>query len=138
MTPRTLCIDDDDAVLAMLKEFLISAGHQVIATTAVEEALHALETKGPFSFCISDFQMPEMQGDDFLRIVAEKSPDTTRVLMSGFASKQRIQQALLDGTCCIFVDKPFRLTNLISQMHSHRRTNERSLSQDRHTTTPLI
>lgn len=115
----TLCLDDDGIVLDMLQKFLISQGHEVFATTSVQEAIVALETKRPFTFCISDFQMPEMCGDDFLKIVAVKSPETVRVLMSGYANKLRVQQASLNGTCCTFIEKPFQFETLIKILDRH-------------------
>ena len=120
----TLCLDDDTVVLEVLRKFLISEGHQVIATASVQDALKVLDTAPPLTFCISDYQMPEMSGDDFLKIVAEKSPDTIRVLMSSYANRKRIHQATLDGVCDTFVQKPFSLPDLIHILDTHRQVKE--------------
>jgi len=119
MTTRTLCIDDDTIVLEVLKEFLTSQGHEIVATTSIRQAMQAIETEIPFTFCISDYQMPEMYGDEFLKFVARKSPETIRVLMSGYADTHRIHQATTDGVCSTFIEKPFQLSNLIKILNSH-------------------
>lgn len=117
MAIRTLCIDDDTLVLAVLKDFLTSEGHQVFATTSVQEAIKALESKETFTFCMSDYQMPEMNGADFLGIVAEKSPATIRLLMSGYSNTHLLHQRAMDGTCSTFIEKPFQISKLIETLN---------------------
>jgi two-component system NtrC family sensor kinase len=130
MTIRTLCIDDDNIVLDVLKEFLTSEGHEIVATTSVQQAMKAIETEIPFTFCISDYQMPEMYGDEFLKFVAQKSPTTIRVLMSGYADTRRIHQATKEGVCRTFVEKPFQLSNLINILNSHLNDSTQHCSTD--------
>ncbi|MEI6206380.1 MAG: response regulator [Desulfuromonadales bacterium] len=119
MTIRTLCVDDDSTVLNVLKDFLASKGHQVFATTSVQEAIKALGAGETFTFCISDYQMPEMNGDDFLRIVADKSPATVRLLMSGYSNTHLLHQLTLDGACSTFIEKPFQLSALVEILETH-------------------
>jgi DNA-binding NtrC family response regulator len=109
---RTLCVDDDFDVLNALEELLLCAGHQVFATTSVKEALMLLETEAPFNFCISDYQMPEMLGDDFLRHVASSSPETVRVLMSGYIQAHFSHPSNNESVFNAFLEKPFRLPEL--------------------------
>jgi len=130
MCIRTLCVDDDSIVLDVLNDFLTSEGHQVFATTSVHEAIIALETEVPFTFCISDYQMPEINGDDFLKIVAEKSPATVRLLMSGYSNTHLLHQLALDGTCSTFIEKPFQLSNLIEILNSHLHVVKSHLSTE--------
>jgi DNA-binding NtrC family response regulator len=115
---RILCIDDDNEVLVLLEKLLISAGHQVFATESVSEALQALETENTFDICLCDYQMPEMLGDDLLRLVAEKSPDTVRLLMSGYPNTRRINQATLDGACNAFIQKPINFPEFLKTLNS--------------------
>lgn len=125
MKPVTiLCLDDEKILLDMFKESLEAEGLHVFATSSVTEALSALDTTAPFTFCLCDFQMPEMQGDDFLRLVAVKSPGTTRILMSGCAADNRIQQATSEGVCSLFIQKPFRVPELLSSLDIYCRTRK--------------
>jgi len=136
MTIRTLCVDDDAIVLETLKVFFYSEGHQVFATTSVHEAVKALETEVPFTFCISDYQMPEMNGDAFLRLVAEKSPGTFRLLMSGYSNTYLLHQLALDGTCDTFVEKPFQISTLIKILNSHLQVEKSHSFIDQFTVSP--
>jgi DNA-binding NtrC family response regulator len=122
----TLCLDDDSLVLEMLKELLEAEGHNVFATTSVHEARNALESGFPFTYCLCDYEMPEMLGDDFLRLVAAKSPDTIRVLISGYADNKRIHQAKVNNVCSTFIQKPFRVAELISILDIHRHAKMQS------------
>jgi DNA-binding NtrC family response regulator len=130
MTIRTLCVDDDTTVLNVLKDFLTSEDHQVFATTSVTEAIKALETEEPFTFCLSDYQMPEMNGDDFLKIVADKSPATVRLLMSGYSNTHLLHQLALDGACSTFIEKPFQLSTLIKILETHLHVVKSHLSTE--------
>lgn len=121
-TPCTiLCIDDDSFVLSVLKDLLESEGYRVLATTCHSEALTLLDTAPPFACCICDYQMPGIRGDEFLRLVAARSPDTVRILLSGYAANTHIHQAQLDGTCSAFVQKPFFAAELLSALTRHHR-----------------
>jgi two-component system response regulator HupR/HoxA len=118
MTIRTLCVDDDSFVLDTLEMFLTSQGHQVLTALSCQEALQHLENAPPFTFCICDYRMPIMYGDEFLKVVAQKTPETIRVLISGFSDSGRIRQALHNGICNSFIEKPFHLSNLISTLNT--------------------
>jgi DNA-binding NtrC family response regulator len=115
---RILCIDDDTDFIVLLEKILIAAGHQVFATSSVQGAIQALETEPTFDFCLCDYQLPEMMGDDLLWLVAEKSPDTVRLLMSGYPNTKRIHQATLDGSCSAFIQKPIDFSELKKIMKS--------------------
>ena len=60
----------------------------------------------PFVVVVSDLQMPEMNGIDFLKAVRERSPDTTRILLTGNADLSSAVSAVNEGNIFRFLTKP--------------------------------
>jgi EAL domain-containing protein (putative c-di-GMP-specific phosphodiesterase class I)/CheY-like chemotaxis protein len=82
---RALVVDDDEFMLKILARTLESLGYQAIATcTSGAEALSRLkrETEPPH-ILLCDLNMPEMDGVEFLRKLAEIGYDGAIVLISG-------------------------------------------------------
>jgi DNA-binding NtrC family response regulator len=85
-----LCVDDEAILtLAISRSIRTSFGpdlHVVSASSAAEafEAIAELEGSGEeVRMVISDLLMPEMRGDDFLRVLHQRFPDIKTILLSG-------------------------------------------------------
>jgi diguanylate cyclase (GGDEF)-like protein len=63
---RILLVDDDRAVLMLLKTLLTQAGHTVVTARSGVEALHSVEVSIP-QLIITDWVMPEMDGIEFCK-----------------------------------------------------------------------
>lgn len=105
MNERILCVDDDVNILEgyrrqLRKEFALEIA------VGPTEGLQVLTTQGPFSVVVSDLQMPEMNGIQFLSKVRELSPDTTRLLLTGHADLQSAIEAINRGQIFRFLTKP--------------------------------
>ncbi len=77
-------------------------------TTAVggQEGLAALQREGPFAVVISDYNMPNMNGVDFLREVQAASPGTVSAMLTGRAELAVAVEALHEGHIFRFLNKP--------------------------------
>lgn len=83
---RILLLDDDVFMLELLTEMIGSLGYShVHADTDARSALKALPTFRP-DLLICDLSLPEMDGIEFLRTVAEKGFTGSVVLLSGMDS----------------------------------------------------
>ena len=81
--PRILFVDDDIADLTILREALRKERHwDMVFACGPERALEEL-CHEPFQVVVSDMGMPEMDGAELLAHVKEKSPATTRFILSG-------------------------------------------------------
>ncbi len=69
MNERILCVDDDVNILEGYRRQLRKEFSLEIAVGPTE-GLQALTTQGPFSVVVSDLQMPEMNGIQFLSKVS--------------------------------------------------------------------
>ncbi|NIY75191.1 response regulator [Thalassospira sp. HF15] len=85
-------VDDDPNVLRGLRRRMFSKrpSWHVRFYESAEQALIGLEEQ-PADVVISDMRMPSMDGAEFLRIVAKRSPQTSRILLSGYADEIAIQ-----------------------------------------------
>lgn len=60
-TGSVLVVDDEEPILHILRSFLTSAGHEVVAVSGAQEAIAAL-SRSRFDLAILDLHMPQMDG----------------------------------------------------------------------------
>lgn len=83
---RVLLLDDDPFQLSLLEDMLEDLGDfDVASATHANAALAMLKTNPP-DMMVCDLSMPDMDGIEFLRHVAEDGYDGTVVLLSGMES----------------------------------------------------
>lgn len=78
--PRILYVDDDEAEHSTLSSLLGDA-YSVSTHSSTSEALSLLEWDGDFAVVIAAVRMPQRNGLQFLNLVKEASPTTTRVAL---------------------------------------------------------
>lgn len=118
--PAILCIDDEKMVLDSLKEQLHSGlDHNYLIEVAEsgEEALEIMdELSGDghdLSVVICDQIMPGLKGDEFLKIVHERSNKTLKILLTGQADAQAVGNAVNQANLYRYIAKPWQATDLI-------------------------
>ena len=104
---RILIVDDEAHVLSSLKRLFRPSGYETATCGSAKEALQLMETSTPFHVIISDYRMPEMDGVQFLTIVRSSSPDSVRMVLSGFADAGSIMAATNEGHIYKFIPKPW-------------------------------
>jgi two-component system, cell cycle response regulator len=109
-----LCVDDEEGVLSALQQQLSARfGHEceiAVATSASDalELMDDLERDGePVAVVIADQIMPGMQGVDFLEVVHERSPDTTKILLTGQAGLDAVVAAINRAKLNHYIAKPW-------------------------------
>ncbi len=102
---RILVVDDDPRLLKSFVRVLSSRFDVVTAETAAP-AMVALSGDEVFSIVISDYKMPGMNGVDFLSWVSRKSPDTVRILLTGYAELDIAIRAVNEGNIFRLLQKP--------------------------------
>jgi DNA-binding NtrC family response regulator len=115
-----LCVDDDAIILLALKQELrIAFGNRFIYETALDAnralaAFEHLHVKGiRIIVVISDWLMPAMKGDEFLKIVQERYPDTKALMITGQASEEMIAELIEQGVVVKVLKKPWKSKELI-------------------------
>jgi len=105
MKPSILLVDDEPNVLSALKRQLRS-DFDVYTETDPEMALIELGQRKPFAVVVSDYRMPQMNGIEFLKRVKEICPETTRMILTGYADLENAISAVNDGHVFRFLTKP--------------------------------
>ncbi len=128
--PKILIVDDDEAVLLLYTEEL-SKHFEVKSASSAQAGLALLANEGPFTAVISDMRMPVMDGAQFLGKVAERSPDTMRIALTGYADLDSAMRAINAGHVYRFISKPCPLYDLVDSIRDavrqyHRQNSART------------
>ncbi len=85
---RVLLVDDEEMIVAMLKEALERMGYRVDARTDSRHALESFE-KDPFAYdmVISDQTMPVLSGMELAEKMQRLRPDIPIILCTGFSER---------------------------------------------------
>jgi len=129
--PRVLCVDDDPDVLEGL-ELTLCRDFAVTTATSAAEALQRIAQEADFEVVLSDMRMPGMNGAALLAAVRAQSPDTVRLLLTGYAELDAAISAVNEGGIARYLNKPCppeRLRQALQDaVRSHRATQlERQL-----------
>jgi CheY-like chemotaxis protein len=91
---RILVVDDDEKISAIAKAILELQGYEVHCASDGFGGLTALK-KAPPDVIISDLQMPNMSGFEFLSIVRKRFPDIPTIAISGAFSGVDVPESVL-------------------------------------------
>lgn len=105
MNDRVLFVDDDVNLLASFRR---QFGREFQLETAGDgsEAIRILGEKGPFAVVVSDLRMPGMSGTELLKKTNAMFPDTSRILLTGYADLQTAIDAVNFGNVFRLLTKP--------------------------------
>lgn len=107
---KVLYIDDEEINLRSFKAVL-RMKFDIYITSIHQDALNLIaEHQIPIIF--SDQRMPEMMGTEFLKLVAKKSPNTKRVLLTGYTDFADLITAVNEGKISKYLTKPWDATEL--------------------------
>ncbi|MEM7033502.1 MAG: response regulator [Chloroflexota bacterium] len=104
---RILVVDDDEAVLALLKEALPMLGFKADFASSGNEAVNLIETE-EYELILSDVRMPEMNGIEVATAAFKSSADIPVLFMSGNPNVQVEERS--------FLAKPFTITQLETKL----------------------
>ena len=103
--PRILLVDDEERILRTLT-MLLKMQYQVFSTTDGNEALKILKTE-KIHVLISDQRMPLMVGTELLRQAKNLSPQTMRILLTGYADVEAALDSVNEGEIFRYINKPW-------------------------------
>ena len=104
--PIILCVDDEPNILSALRRLFRGQGFEVRTAVGGAAGLELLATE-TVDLVISDMRMPEMDGAEFLQKVRERTPDTVRLLLTGYSEVTSIIGAINRGEIYRYITKPW-------------------------------
>ncbi len=117
--PVIICVDDEKIVLDSLAIELNNAFYGKILIATAENGIEALELVDDFlqnnydiPLVISDYIMPEMYGDELLRLIKDRSPETKSILLTGQASLDGIENSIKWANLYRYIPKPWEKNDL--------------------------
>ena len=105
MNTQILIVDDDPNILNAFRRQLRKKFNLDFAeggTIGIEK----IEQHGPYAVVVSDMQMPEVNGLEFLCQVRERHPNTVRMMLTGNADQKTATDAVNEGQIFRFINKP--------------------------------
>jgi CheY-like chemotaxis protein len=113
--PLILCVDDERNVVESM-ELNLRRHYQVKTALSGAHGLEILRAEKEVAVVLSDMRMPEMDGAAFLAAARETSPDTVRILLTGFADIEAAVRAVNDGQIFRFLTKPCAPESLLAAL----------------------
>lgn len=106
MQRTLLLVDDKNNVLHALARVLNNEGYKILTAKNGQEGLQILTTH-PVQVIISNQQMPNMTGLEFLSQVKKLYPQTIRIILNGYTDVGALKDAINEGAIYKFLNKPW-------------------------------
>jgi len=108
-----LFVDDEEILRFIASEFLEENGYQVLLAEDGKQALEMLAEYGnQIHLVMVDLMMPEIGGEEVLKVVKHEYPDIPVIIVSGY-SKKRLDQKMHDQNYDGYMEKPYDLKQFI-------------------------
>jgi uncharacterized protein (DUF342 family)/ActR/RegA family two-component response regulator len=110
-----LVVDDDEPIIKNMRRVLRRKGFtKLITALNGEQAIKLLETaQTPFFLIMSDMRMPGLSGSEFLEKSILLSPESRRMLITGYSDFDAITDAVNRGEIHQYISKPWDNDDLL-------------------------
>ena len=109
-----LIVDDEPSVVQSVAALLeLETPHRVLAETSPLRAIELAKLQAP-DLVISDFLMAELDGIRFLLEVRGLYPDSTLILLTGYADKENAIRAINEVGIFHYIEKPWDNDDLLT------------------------
>lgn len=132
--PTIVCVDDEAGILRSIRRSLKHEHVEVLTASSGREALQLMRDRR-VALLLTDYRMPEMNGIELLEQVATLSPETFRIILTGYAEANILIDAINRGQIYKVLYKPFqeediKLTVRSGLEHYVQACQNRSLMQE--------
>lgn len=110
---KILIVDDSSTMRESLKLVLVSQGHQVDSGSNGIEGLEKYKDNKDYDLIITDINMPEMNGLDFLANLRKLTKEIPVIVLTTETEKEKIEIAK-SYKASAWIIKPFKPADLIT------------------------
>ncbi|MEJ5376401.1 MAG: endopeptidase La [bacterium] len=107
---RLLVVDDEEIARENMRHVLSKEGYEVATASNGIQALDMLRQKA-FDLVLTDLKMERVDGLELLGRIKELHPETSVILITGYATVDTAVRAMKTGACD-YLAKPFQLEEL--------------------------
>lgn len=102
---KILCVDDEDNILQMFRRTL---GRQfnIYTAASAQQALKLIDEHHDFAVILTDFNMPGIDGVDFLKFARQVSPDSVQIMLTGNIELEVVIKAINETDIFRYLPKP--------------------------------
>jgi serine phosphatase RsbU (regulator of sigma subunit) len=105
--PIVVVVDDEEMVTKTVASFLqFETDYEIHTFESPLKALEGIKLTQP-DVIISDFLMPEMDGLTFIKAVKRLYPETSSILLTGYADKENAIKAINEVGIFQYIEKPW-------------------------------
>lgn len=112
ISKKVLFVDDEENVIRSLKRLFIDTDLEVFTANSGKEGLEILKREN-VAVIVSDQRMPEMGGAEFLEKAKKLSPNSVRMVLTGYADVNAAMDAINKGGAFRYITKPWNDNDLI-------------------------
>ena len=115
--PNIIVIDDEELTQELIRHMLreLEIG-EIAIFSSCSKALSRIKKDGEhFDFIISDWEVPGLNGLDFLKEFRKIQKETPFLMVTGNASKELVVNAMKAGVTA-FIAKPFTANSLLQKV----------------------
>jgi DNA-binding response OmpR family regulator len=113
LAPRVLVVDDDAAILRLIRLALLTEGFQVTVAVDGAAGLEAIQ-KEDFELLILDLQMPRMDGQTMFRELRSRGFAVPVLIISAFGAERARGELGAEAA----MTKPFDVDDLLDRVKS--------------------
>ena len=121
---KILVVEDDRNILSMIQTVLDMGGYQVLTAQRCQQGILMLSSHVP-DLVVLDLGLPDMDGEEFIRIVRRSSMIPIIVLSA--RSEERDKVSALDLGANDYITKPFGTAELLARVRASLRINRMNL-----------
>ena len=121
---KILVVEDDHNILSMIQTVLDMGGYQVLTAQRCQQGILMLSSHVP-DLVVLDLGLPDMDGEEFIRITRRSSMIPIIVLSARSEEKDKI--AALDLGANDYITKPFGTGELLARVRASLRINRMNL-----------
>jgi CheY-like chemotaxis protein len=115
-TLRILLVEDDELLMMSFSDMLRDMGHEVFEAPTAADALACLRSNAEIEVLITDIQMPDMNGQELVKLVRQMAPDLPVIYSSGYRPDKIAD--LDSDRRTRFLEKPFGPAELTETFRS--------------------
>ncbi|HPG31923.1 MAG TPA: response regulator, partial [bacterium] len=111
MELKVLFVDDEINILNALQREIQDCGFNSFFASSAKEALDMLQSND-ISLVVTDLHMPSVNGIELLKQIRNDYPEIIRIVLTGYADKDMVIDAINQGQVFYYIMKPCDLDEL--------------------------